>query len=299
MKPLRVALVVKPSPSTRLRDGRNMGYWSYAVPDLFSWRHFDFTDGGRNLTQLRRLGFDLVFHEDGGNFGDYAGSGALPVVYLSIDDTLSPEHLRARQQQAARADLILVDHGNLAHFRHIGPPVRQFPYCVNDQLFQPRAKETDIAFYCGTGARKGAPGGVARVQIRQQLHDIAQRHGLSYRSGALDLPQYAAEMGAARLVVNWPRTDRNRPHRVFDALAAGACLVTGELPDVPADNRLPGVHYVQVSDAAQLDKTVPALLRSGDWQDVAQNGRAFVMGNHTWAVRAQQLRQLLHEVLRI
>lgn len=297
MKPLRVAFVVKPSPSTRLRDGRNMGWFSYAVPE-FTWEHFDFSDGGRDLTRLRKLGYDLLFHEDGGNFGDYAGNG-LPVVYLSIDSTLTPAHLKARQQQAARANLILVDHDNLAHFRHIGPPVRQFPYCANDRLFQPAAKTLDIVFHCGTGTRSGQPGGKERVQLRQRLHDVAQRHGLSYRSGALGLPDYAAALGAARIVVNWPRTDRNRPHRVFDAMASGACLVTGALPDVPADSRQPGVHYVQIHDMAEIDSVVPALLASGEWQAFATNGRALVEREHTWAVRARQLRQMLHEVLRL
>lgn len=294
MKPLRVAFLVKPSPSTRLREGRNMGLFSYPVPE-FTWEHFNLSDGGSNLTQLRRLGYDLLFHEDGGNFGDYAGSG-LPVVYLSIDDTLSPAHLRARQQQAARANLILVDHGNPAQFRHIGPPVRQFPYCVNDRLYQPGEKSLDITFHCGTGARKGAPGGVERVRVRQLLGDIASAHALSYRSGALGLPEYAAALGQSRIVVNWPRTDRNRPHRVFDALAAGACLVTGALPDVPADRRMPGVHYIQVHEMDDLKRVVPALLK-GDWQYIAGNGYKFVMREHTWAVRAQQLRQLLSEVL--
>lgn len=287
MKPLHVALVVKSSPSTRERENRNMGYWSYPVPE-FTWDHFSF-EGGADASKLKD--YDLIFQEDGGPF-EYINRST-PLVYLSIDSTLSDDHYQVRLRRAKCADLVLVDHDQIERF----PRSRRLAYCVNDHVFQPLEKSIDVSFHCGAGASKGTPGGQERVDLRILLDKICQEGGWSYRSGALPLSEYAESMGRSRIIVNWPRTPINRPHRVFDAMASGACLLTGLLPNVDGDYRIPTEHYTEFSHTNILPDLIRHLLKYDLWKGVARDGYEMVMKHHTWATRAKELRELLAKEL--
>lgn len=280
MKPLRVALIVKNTPAALARADRNMGLFSYAVPE-FEWEHFS---PGKGFTldraAFKRRGFDLVFHEDGGNWGEYDG-GALPIVYYSIDSTLSEEfHFRPRFEQARKADLVLVDHDDLARFTPTGKPVKRLSYAVNDRLFSPHEKVIDVCFHCGGSEGRGG--------VRAALAAYCKARGLTYVSGAVDLQTYAAHMGAARVVVNVPRTPRNRPHRVYDALACGAALLTAPLPTVSGETLTAGQGYTVFTDdlETQLDALLPR------WQEAAEPGRAWA-ARQTWTVRAKELREII------
>ena len=296
MKPLKIALVVKPSASTTRRDDRNMGYWSYPVDDCFTWQHFQFGSFG-SMPKRKFDGFDLVFIEDGGNWGKFVGDGP-PIVYMSIDDTLSEAHLRDRVRQSFQSNLALVDHGSLAPFKMKNRPVRRLNYCVNDKVFMPSlAKEFDVTFHCAANARQGIPGGEERTAVRQQLDTICKRHGWSYRSGVCGLEDYAANMSKSRVIVNWPRTVINRPHRVFDAMASGAALLTGPIPQVDGDGVFDGVHYRTFTDVETLEKQLVKLLTYGEYEHIAIAGNVHVAENHTWDIRAVQLRTMLNEVL--
>jgi len=298
MKPLRVALIVKASPSTRERENRNMGWWSYPVPE-FTWEHFSFSKKGFQVeTSKFTSDYDLIFHEDGGNWGDYIG-GAVPVVYMAIDSTLTDAHYATRLCQATKSDLVLVDHDSLDRFRPAGVPVRRLAYCVNDRIFGPLEKAVDIVFHCGTGARKGMPGGVERTKLRQYLDTVCKQAGYSYRSGAVGLPEYAQSMGQARVVVNWPRTSINRPHRIFDAMACEACVVTGPLPYIEEDHRYAGEHYVEFANNDELPEILSALLIDERWAKIAHSGNELVNERHTWKTRASELRSILNTELGI
>ena len=286
---LRVALVVKisKSGSTLERENRNMGYWSYPVPE-FTWQHFDYTTAHKIDTS-----FDLIFIEDLSKGSDLRSKG-LPVVYLSIDDTLSADHLRVRQEQARFADLVLVDHGDLSRFNH----AKRLNFCVNDHVFKPLEKTTDFTFHCSGGDNTGGdntPGCKERLKLRRRLGDVSAETGYSYHSGTKPLPKYAAAMGHSKVIVNWPRTPINRPHRLFDAMACGAAVLSGAVPQVSGDMIRPGYEYV----SAQTQEEIPDLLRklldpeSQNWQDVAEAGWLMVMAEHTWAVRAKQLKTML------
>ncbi len=292
MRPLRVALVVKPSPSTREREGRNMGWWSYTVPE-FTWDHFVYE--GFQADANGMVGYDLIFQEDGGPLG--FANRKPPLVYLAVDSTLSDAHYQTRLERARQADLILVDHDRLERFAGIGKPIRRWAYCVNDQLFRPLEKSLDVVFHCSAGARSGQPGGVERARLRSRLHDVCQQAGWSYRSGAVGIGLYAEDMGRGRVVVNWPRTMLNRPHRVFDAMASGACLLTGEIPIVDGDDVVENVHYAVFRSNKELDDWLSRLLQDETWRQFARNGHDLVMRKHTWAVRARELRQILSEEL--
>ena len=289
MNPLRVAVIVKPKASTA-RDGRNMGWWSYPVPE-FTWEYLGDLSG---LVDRRRFrDFDLIFHEDGGNWCKYSDrrSGP-PVAFLSVDSTLSDGHYRVRLEQAQNADVVLLDHDNPARFP-LKKPVHQWPYCVNDRIYTPGDKTTDINFLCSCGGRNGTPGAEERAEMRFYLEKVSKAGCYSYRSGTLDPLVYADAMGRSKVVVNLPRTPTNRPHRVFDAMAAGACLLTAPLPPVVEDWRKAGLDYVEFDNRADLPVILYELIKCGGWAEYAETGRRLVMTQHTWARRARELREIL------
>lgn len=285
MKPINVALVVKhSSQSVRERECRNMGYWSYSVPE-FTWTHFD----GFDASVLND--FDVVIQEDAGP-KRYSGLRK-PLVYVAIDSTLSEDHLNARLPRAANADLILVDHGPLEDFYQLDKPVMRWNYCVNDNLMKDygEPKDIDMSFLCGG---RNSP---ERKQLREILSQYCQDNGLTFVSGVLHPTDYARTMARSKIVVNWPRHPSNRPHRVFDAMACGACLVSGPLPYVPGDERLAGRDYFEVGEVTEIVDAISNLFELGDYVAMAQRGKSMVMSNHTWAIRAKQLRKILESEL--
>lgn len=285
MKPLKVALVVKHSSTSVLeRDCRNMGYWSYPVPE-FEWTHFD----GSDANPLNA--FDVVIQEDAGP-KRYSGLRK-PLVYVAIDSTLSEDHLNSRLTRAVNADLILVDHAPLDDFFGLNKPVMRWNYCVNDNLMRDygEPKDIDVSFLCGGRNSE------ERKELRGILSHFCEENGLTFASGVLHPTDYARAMARSKIVVNWPRHPMNRPHRVFDAMACGACLVTGPLPDVPGDNLINGTDYAGVMSIGGAVLGINALLDTGDWQQIAQNGKEKVSKYHTWAIRARQLRAILESEL--
>lgn len=287
MKPLKVALVVKhSSTSVWDRENRNMGYWSYPVSE-FEWQHFD----GFDSSKLNE--FDLVVQEDAGP-KRYSGLRK-PLVYIAIDSTLSQDHLDSRLQRAANANLILVDHAPLEDFFQLNIPVMRWNYCVNDHLMRDYGEDRDIdvSFLCGG---RNSP---ERKQLREILSHYCEETGLSFVSGVLHPIDYAKAMARSKIVVNWPRHPKNRPHRVFDAMACGACLVTGPLPYVPGDETLPSRDFFEVGKVEDIPLVIGDLLVSGDWRQIASNGKELVDGKHRWAIRAKQLREILESELGI
>jgi len=287
---LKVALVVKNSASTQERECRNMGYWSYPVPE-FHWQHFVF--GGKRAYANGMNDFDVVIQEDAGPW--HYRHLKRPHIFIAIDSTLSQAHLDTRLGRGKQADLILVDHDRLKNFEPLGVPIRRLNYCVNDRLMRDygEGRDIDVSFHC---AGNGQP---ERREVRHLLSEYCQVHDLTFGSGILPLPEYARAMARSKIIVNWPRTPANRPHRVFDAMACGACLVTGSLPDVPGDERVPDRDYIQVERMQDIPQTIDWLLESGKWQEVGQAGKRIVAKYHTWAIRAKQLRAILQEELGI
>jgi glycosyltransferase involved in cell wall biosynthesis len=284
---MKVALVVKASNGTQERETRNMGYWSYPVLE-FVWQHFVF-GGKKAFATPMNSHYDLIFQEDAGPY--YFKDVKKPIVYLAIDSTLSEDHLESRLKRAEHADLILVDMDSPERFTHLGKPVRRLNYCVNDWLFKDYELERviDVSFYCGSNPLRG--------EIRNMLRDYCQANDIVFATGTLHPIQYARAMAQSKIVINWPRVPENRPHRVFDVMACGACLVTGPLPNVVGDERIEGRDYVEIRRYDNLPAVIEYLLKSGDWQQIATNGTRLVAQKHTWAIRAKQLRQIISEEL--
>lgn len=293
-RPLRVALIIKGTPATLKRDDRNMGYWSYSVPE-FEWVHMAYKPN--DIVDVSSFhSYDFVFVEDSG-MGLRLINRKKPVVFLAIDSTLSDPHYMGRLATAKQANLVLVDHDKLERFA-CGVPVRRWAHCVNDKVFHTDPaieRSIDVNFRCASGAHKNHAGGVERETLRGYLHGVCQVHGWSYVSGTAPLPDYAADMRRSRVVVNWPRTPINRPHRIFDAMASGAAVVTGRLPFVDGDGVEAGRHYLEFDVNSELPAVLEEALSCGLWETIASAGHEYVMKHHTWATRAKQLRQMVKE----
>jgi len=136
-----------------------------------------------------------------------------------------------------------------------------------------------------------------REDLIAWLSDYCQRKHLRFTCGALRGEEYATAFGRAKVVVDMLRNPTTRNHRTFDVMASRACLLTNPLPDVEGeDHGRPGEHYATWRDYADLEDKLDWLLRSYDWSQIAYAGCRLVRAQHTWAIRARQLRALLGEV---
>jgi glycosyltransferase involved in cell wall biosynthesis len=294
MKPLYIALCTKAiSPIRFERDGRNVGMFSYAVPE-FTWQHVSIHKWNDVDTRdLAAQGFDLIFHEDGAWARyDY---DALPVAFYVWESTLSDDYYQQRLSMAREADLLLIDHDRLERFEGLGKPVRRLSHCVNDRIFRDygEGKSVDVASHMNTGG----PCGEGRKELGRHLGRWCATVGYSYAGDTMGVELYARSMSAARVTANWPRCPENRSHRVLDAMACRTCLVTGPVPDVSGEERVAGRDYVEAGSYQEFLEVTGELLDSGRWREIADNGYKLVQEHHTWTVRARYLREVLHNEL--
>jgi hypothetical protein len=286
MKPLRVALVHREAESML---NRTYGPWSYQVPE-FEVEHYPFTGKDLVLDRARFAGHDLIVQEDGRLWIEWHGNGP-PLVYVVTDSTLSEQHYRDRYQQAAYADLTLVDWDRLERFEGEGRRVARCSYSVNDRLFYDRgvARTVDVGVHMNFNAPE-------RREMVAFLEESCRRHSWVLDVGTYNRERYAEAFSLSKIVVNLERTLTTRAHRVNDVMASGACLLTTPLPDVPGEERQAGWHYREWRGLADLERQIDALLTTGEWEQVAQAGHELVHRAHTWTVRARQLRALLGQV---
>jgi glycosyltransferase involved in cell wall biosynthesis len=232
--------------------------------------------------------YDLVAYEDGSE--KQAVIVGFPSICFIIDSTLSEAHYQIRAERARHVGVVLVDHDDLERFGNSGA-VYRLTYCVNDHLFRDYGEEktVDISFHCGSDAM--------RSELRRKLATFCAVNGYVYKSGILPHIEYAHAMARSKVVANWLRTPENRPHRVFDAMACGSALITQRIPYVLGDCVKAGRDYVAVDSHIELQSEAKRLLDSGAWADIAKAGHCIVMEQHTWSVRARQLRQIIGEGL--
>ena len=288
MRPLKVALFVKSSDWSAIRDQRNMGMWSYPVPE-FEWSHH-YANNFQVIDKAKYKDYDFIFHEDAG-YAAYMGKG-LPVIYYTFDSFLTEEHRTVRRKQATYADLVLIDHDDLEHFQ--GMNVRRFPYATNDRLYVPLEKTNDVSFHCASSTKNTAPKALERSALRKQIGVICAARGWSYTSGTRSPIEYAASMGKSKIVVNLSRNWLHRPHRAFDAMACGAAYLTDPSKVFAEDVIVAGKDYATFDDVNEIEEALEGLLEGDKWCEIAASGHDVIMKNHTWTIRAKQLREIIN-----
>lgn len=265
---------------------RTYGPWSYRVPE-FEVEHYPFTGKRLVLDRARFADHDLIVQEDGRLWVEWQSNGP-PLIYVVTDSILSDRHYRDRFQQAAYADLTLVDMDDLARFEGEDRRVARCSYSVNDHLFYDRGlpKVIDVGVYMNLNAPE-------RRTMAAFLEDACRRRGWSLDVSTYVGERYAEAFNRTRIAVHLERTPTVRAHRLFDAMACRTCVLTSPEPAVSGEERQAGMHYREWTDLVDLEQQIDALLTTGEWEQVAQAGYELVHRAHTWAVRARQLRTLL------
>lgn len=201
-------------------------------------------------------------------------------------------HLPVNLRLAARygADAVLLAHSwHLAH--RFGVPVHRFPFAVAPEVFdggRPWSdRDVDVAMVAaGLGSRR-SPRYPRRARWTDALAPFGDRAELTY---GLTPAEMATLYGRARLVLNEGGT-RHLPitMRVFEAVGAGALLVTDPLPGT--DLLLDG-NWAPLADDDLADQ-VRRLAADPSSADVAARARELAMGRHTYDHRVDELVEAL------
>ena len=285
MKPLKVALVHADHP--RLMESRMVGIWSYPVPE-FEAVHYPVA-----VSQVMNKGnfpdYDVIFCEDSRVSIEWRGEGC-PVVYYVVDSSLSNHHYNVRLHNAKNVDLILVDWDRLERFKQLGVPVRRLSHCVNDRFFGKHygEKSTDVGFFFNTTPERMA----LDIFLRKECKSL----GYSYQSGKRAGKAYAKSLARCKVNINLHRNPDIRAHRIFDAMASHTCLMTDPFLRVSTERRCTDGFSIFLN-YQQLKDSIADKLGRGTWIQWANAGYKAVQEHHTWAVRAQQLRQIIYEEL--
>jgi len=281
---LRVGLIHRDHP--RYMQHRMIGLWAYDVPEFEVTRITQskvFT-----LSRNDYAGeFDVLFWEDARTLGSITGDAPIPVVYYAVDSTLSFDHLRHRYEQSRQADLVLVDFDDLDTFYDEFVPVKRLSYCVNDRMFYPRDKVTDVGFYAGiTDDRR---------ELHEWLEMFCTQHGYTFEGGRRNAHEYCKAIGQTRVNINFNRNPETRAHRCYDVMASRSCLLTSPMPPVSGEHWQAGAQYLEWQDRDQLAEQIQTAL-DGEWDVIADRAYGYVQ-DHTWAARARQLHAMLTEFI--
>lgn len=282
MNPIRVLLVHRDSDVYR----HLTGWWSYPV-DEFQWTALKVTRNNFIVDmQTIEPQPDLVVLDDW-IWGEFKNLKT-PLAYVIVDSARSAAQFERNRIQARFADLILSDSDDLWRFKAWGKPARRFAYAVNEQLFMPRDKVYDVAFLCW-------PTDDRRI-VQEWCDDICKRHNWRFLTGKYEWQLYAQALSSAKVIVHRSYVKAARSWRVFDVMACRGCLLSSPLPDVSGDGLIAGEHYRTYNNAASLESELIYLLNDGRWEQIGAAGYRHVMENHTWRIRAAQLRETLREV---
>ena len=224
---LKIALFHRNRPQLTTTT-RMIGWWGYDVPE-FEVTHFPV---GRNFTAKtsRFSQYDFIIYEDGKLSGTFIKSpGGPPVCYHIVDSVLSDDHYQHRLEQARQnADILLIDQDRFSRFAFLGLPMFRFNYCANDRWFYPTEaaeKPIDVAYHVGRSSE--------RDELGRKLVEFCKANSLTYTAGVIyNRFEYAMKFRRAKVVVNLHRNPFVRGHRMFDAMASGACYLTDPPPDI-------------------------------------------------------------------
>ena len=287
-KPLKLALVYwKEDPGPRRAYGR----FSYRVPE------FDVTPYKRHKNwELELHGYDVAFYEDQSCVGDI--STEAPICFHILDSGVSEGVYQETLRAIPNKDLVLVDYDELERFRlerFKGIPVRRLSHAVNDRVFYDYGFAKTIDVGCFVAKAKS----IMNRQLLIDMQEFCAKRGYTYDRTRRDLAGYAQTMNRTKICINIPTTLRMRSHRVLDAMACRTCLLTMPVPDLEGEKREAGTHYLEFCSWASLTQQIDDLLHTGQWEQYAKAGYQLIREHHTWAVRAQELRQIMADELGI
>ena len=215
----------------------------------------------------------------------------IPRAFYALDPHLN---LYWHQKYASSFDLVFTtQRSSLSALRHRGRPVYWLPWAVNlNAIYDHRLpRRFDIAFV-----------GRLDPRLRRKRHLILEtlksRFPVQIRG---DCPENQVDQGElgriysqARMVVN-ESIQGEVNLRVFEALAAGALLLTEDVGANLSGLFTPGKHLITFGPEDLLDKAAYYLAREEERQAVARQGQEEVWARHDTLARARQFLEFLGE----
>jgi hypothetical protein len=302
------------------RWARTDGCFPYDVPEFYVAHRTVDKWFSMSLSELRNV--DLVWWDEGKyrggpHFYPPRGARTVPVAFYCIYPTLSESIYRDRQERARRdADLVLLEHDDLARWQGLGIPARRCAYSVDETHYRDPGHERtiDVGFFC---VWNYSP---ERRALNDWLAAYCERRGWRFgTNGGNGSDDYPNLLARSKVIVHINRTPRTRPPRIFDASACGAAVLASRMPVVSGEEWIDGVHYAAFdqptaeyhdeefgarepyadADCAQLADALDYLVGEGGWQGMARRAQEYVLMHHTWRVRARELRATLKEALKL
>jgi hypothetical protein len=216
----------------------------------------------------------------------------IPTMCFQID---TYSYTAARIRQALLFDYVLTFHpGFEAQFRRAGHPrPLTTSHLVEADLFRPDGHESRVYDVGWVGSLEGH----FYTNRRRLLPSLAAAFTMNDWSRPYSYPEMAALYCSSRIVVNVGRDDypQDANLRCFEAMAAGALLIT-ELPsELEAFGLRPGEHFVGYHDEAELLSLVRSYVNDDKArQRISEAGRERVLAEHTYDAAVERLLDIVH-----
>ena len=214
----------------------------------------------------------------------------IPTACFQID---TYAYTRRRISWSKLFDLVLVFHpGYDFKFREAGHPGVEFmPHAIDAELFS--EPELERVYDVGWVGQSEGPIYRARARILTELSKSFRMNAVERRYSAEEL---ASIYRQSKIVVNIGRDDypQDANVRTFEAMAAGALLVTSLPSELTAIGFRDGVHFIGYRNEAEIDGLVRRYL--GDEtarRTIAAAGRELVLREHTYDNRIHTLFELI------
>jgi len=265
-----------------------LGWWSYPVDGL-EWTFYPVKDS--ECVDLAKLSapHDVLVYEDWA-WPHLHGVASVPVLAVVVDSNTSERRFRMYHERVKVADAILLDQEDLRRFADLGRPVYRWSYGVNEHVFYPRPKITDVGYHVARTPERG--------EFATELLHWVRGTGYSYAmGGGMACEEYAVKVGEAKILIHLATHPQCRSHRFFDALASGCCLLSNHVKPVREDGFQIRRHFMEWATLGELATQIEHLLRTGLWETIAQEGRQFVLENHTWKHRASEFISIVEELV--
>ena len=167
------------------------------------------------------------------------------------------------------------------------------PHAVEGALFQDASPEKlyDVGWVGSLVLKEHASRreSLLRLKSRFVLNDIERQY--SPEEMALVYKQ-------SRIVVNFPRSDypQDANLRCFEAMAAGALLITRGPTELASLGFVEGMHFVSYSEEGEIEDLVAHYLQqSGERNMIASAARDVVMAQHTYDARVSSMLLLMEQ----
>ena len=238
-----------------------------------------------------------------------------PSLVLHLTDDFLPAHLEQAPVPTAClfADVfvglpsrvrwsMLFDYVFVAHPRFVDafltaghPNVHSMPLAAPSSFLVEREGDADRQFDVGWVGRSQGSLFTARARILQKLAGKFQMNEWWRWHGYEETAQVFQH---SKVVVNISRDDypEDANMRVFEAMAAGALLITRIPTELSKLGFREDEHFVGYRDEAGLERVIRAYLaRREDRLQIARRGNEFVRHGHTYERRAQKILETIAE----